>query len=65
MLWDLQALGGADRWEPAGCREWLLATRLSRLTFEATSVADDLSYVALADLATVLRGNDVTYRVGA
>jgi hypothetical protein len=28
MLWDLQALGGADRWEAAGrLREWLLTHR--------------------------------------
>jgi hypothetical protein len=27
MLWDLQALGGTDRWEAAGrLREWLLTT---------------------------------------
>lgn len=36
---------------------------LSRLTLEATSVADDVSYVALADLSTVLHGSDVDHRI--
>jgi len=35
---------------------------LSRLVLRATSVADDLGYVALADLAHVF-GNDADYRV--
>lgn len=36
---------------------------LSRLTLEATSVADDVSYIALADLSTVLHGRDVDHRI--
>lgn len=37
---------------------------LNRLTLRATSVADDLGFVALADLAAVLESNDeVPYRV--
>ena len=37
-------------------------TPLSRLVFRAASVADDLGYVVLADLATVF-GDDADYRV--
>lgn len=36
---------------------------LSRLTLEATSVADDVGYVALADLSRVLHGRDVEHRI--
>lgn len=38
-------------------------TPLSRLTLDATSVADDVSYVALADLSTVLRARDINHRI--
>jgi hypothetical protein len=36
---------------------------LRRLTLEATSVADDVGYVALADLSRVLHGRDVDHRI--
>jgi hypothetical protein len=38
-------------------------TPLSRITLAAASVADDLGYVALADLAKALRGLTEDYRV--
>jgi hypothetical protein len=37
-------------------------TPLSRLVLQATSVADDVGYVALADLGRVF-GDDADYRV--
>jgi hypothetical protein len=38
-------------------------TPLTRLTLEATSVADDLSYVALAELSRVLADLDASFRI--
>jgi hypothetical protein len=40
-----------------------VGTPLTRITFGATSVADDLGYVALADLARALGGTTEDYRV--
>jgi len=63
QIWDLQDLGGADRIEAAGrLREWLLNAP-DRIALGATSVADDLGYVALADLAQALGGITDDYRV--
>ena len=56
LIWDLQDLGGADRLEARG-RAARMATDppLSRLVLAATSVADDLGYVAVCDLSNALR----------
>ena len=63
QIWDLQDLGGGPgrgRWEATGMAT---GTPLTRIALGATSVADDLGYVALADLARALGGITDDYRV--